>query len=149
MLFSTRNVPFGIRKVQFYTRIRSRGTQTTNDTWIKIWGYGRSRRSVEAHLIKHVKSKFLFTEPSLWWRIFRFMLARSRLILPTWTLFIVLLAFASEIIEFLCCCLAATAWYTFFLRFGLSFFAVIRTLSLRSREFQFLIQYYLQENKYK
>ena len=73
---------------------------------------------------------------------FRFLLVRSRLILVSWTLLLVLLAFVSKIIESLCGCLTATAGFIFYLRSDLSFFATIRTLSLRSREFQFLIQYH-------
>ena len=67
------------------------------------------------------------------------LLVRSLLILQSWTLLIVLLTSFSKIIESLCDCLTATAGYIFFLRSGLFFFAAIRTLSLRSREFQFLI----------
>ena len=74
---------------------------------------------------------------------------KSRSILQIWTMFIVLLASISKLIESLCGCLTTTAGCTFFLRSGLSFFAVIKILFLRSREFLFLIQYHFQESKYK
>ena len=50
----------------------------------------------------------------MWWTIVKFMLVRSRSILQTWTLLIVLLASVSKLIESLYVCLTATAECTFF-----------------------------------